>query len=261
MIGLLPLALAGAALAAPVATVSSSSSSALRAVDELDEKDVARLDEFDDAYNEWRAELSRIRNMKPKEGEARPAFPDPPYAAFWPDFDGFATAGSSRAQVWCLQHFMAGDDPAENRADYLRRVQTIFDDPKADLTAMPRVLYRASRSPLDKDAGRELLASLVKIAKKPEVVAEAAYMRVEVLREREASDELLARMMDEYRAVAKAHPKTRYGKRAGGKVFKHDHLQIGMVAPDIVGKDVDGNPMKLSDFRGKVTVIDFWGFW
>jgi hypothetical protein len=34
-----------------------------------------------------------------------------------------------------------------------------------------------------------------------------------------------------------------------------------MVAPDILGLDVDGNDMKLSDFRGKVTVIDFWGFW
>ena len=43
--------------------------------------------------------------------------------------------------------------------------------------------------------------------------------------------------------------------------FKDEHLQIGMVAPDIVGEDIDGVKFKLSDYRGKVVVIDFWGFW
>ena len=31
--------------------------------------------------------------------------------------------------------------------------------------------------------------------------------------------------------------------------------------PDFDAVDVDGNAFKLSDYRGKVTVIDFWGFW
>jgi peroxiredoxin len=34
-----------------------------------------------------------------------------------------------------------------------------------------------------------------------------------------------------------------------------------MKAPDIEGKDMDGVAFKLSDFRGKVVVLDFWGFW
>ncbi len=34
-----------------------------------------------------------------------------------------------------------------------------------------------------------------------------------------------------------------------------------MKAPDIIGQDHDGNYIKLSDFKGKVTVIDFWTFW
>jgi peroxiredoxin len=38
-------------------------------------------------------------------------------------------------------------------------------------------------------------------------------------------------------------------------------LQPGKIAPDIVGKDLDGKSMKLSDFRGKVVLLDFWGFW
>lgn len=36
---------------------------------------------------------------------------------------------------------------------------------------------------------------------------------------------------------------------------------VGQTPPDIVGEDIDGKPMKLSDYRGKVVVLDFWGFW
>jgi len=38
-------------------------------------------------------------------------------------------------------------------------------------------------------------------------------------------------------------------------------FEVGSIAPEISGKDLDGKPMKLSEFRGKVVVLDFWGFW
>ena len=38
-------------------------------------------------------------------------------------------------------------------------------------------------------------------------------------------------------------------------------LEIGKVAPEIKGETVDGKPMKLSDYRGKVVVLDFFGDW
>lgn len=40
-----------------------------------------------------------------------------------------------------------------------------------------------------------------------------------------------------------------------------EKLAIGKVAPEIIGKDVDGKEMKLSDYRGKIVVLDFWGDW
>ena len=36
---------------------------------------------------------------------------------------------------------------------------------------------------------------------------------------------------------------------------------VGMPAPDIDGPGLDGKPLKLSDYRGKVVVIVFWGSW
>lgn len=36
---------------------------------------------------------------------------------------------------------------------------------------------------------------------------------------------------------------------------------VGMVAPEIEDEDTDGRPMRLSDYRGRVVVLSFWGNW
>ena len=38
-------------------------------------------------------------------------------------------------------------------------------------------------------------------------------------------------------------------------------MRVGKEAPDIKGPDLDGKEFKLSDYRGKVVLIDFWGNW
>jgi thiol-disulfide isomerase/thioredoxin len=38
-------------------------------------------------------------------------------------------------------------------------------------------------------------------------------------------------------------------------------LKIGRIAPDVVGEDLDGKPLRLSAYRGKVVVLCFWGTW
>jgi hypothetical protein len=49
--------------------------------------------------------------------------------------------------------------------------------------------------------------------------------------------------------------------RAKDGLFEIEHLQIGCTVPEIAGVDVEGTPFKLSDYRGKVVLLDFWGFW
>lgn len=36
---------------------------------------------------------------------------------------------------------------------------------------------------------------------------------------------------------------------------------LGKPAPDIAGDDLDSKAFKLSDYKGKVVLLDFWGFW
>ncbi len=51
------------------------------------------------------------------------------------------------------------------------------------------------------------------------------------------------------------------GEAAKSELFELRNLAVGKVAPEIQGDDIDGKPMKLSEFRGKVVVLDFWGHW
>jgi hypothetical protein len=52
-----------------------------------------------------------------------------------------------------------------------------------------------------------------------------------------------------------------YKVAAQGYLYELDKLQIGMAAPDFDTVDENGAKWKLSDYRGKVVVVDFWGFW
>src|SRR5262249_21351866 len=38
-------------------------------------------------------------------------------------------------------------------------------------------------------------------------------------------------------------------------------LRVGKTAPEITAGDLDEKEFKLSDYRGKVVLLDFWGHW
>ena len=74
------------------------------------------------------------------------------------------------------------------------------------------------------------------------------------------AEELLQRVVDDFYLVD--HRRAGYlGVLAEAQLFELQHLQLGMTAPEIDGADEDTVGFKLSDYRGKVVVLDFWGFW
>ncbi len=80
-------------------------------------------------------------------------------------------------------------------------------------------------------------------------------------RNRASTEEQRKAAVDDLRRSVALAPESRYGQRAKGTIFELEKLQIGMVAPDIEGNDLDGVAFKLSDYRGKVVLLDFWGDW
>lgn len=66
--------------------------------------------------------------------------------------------------------------------------------------------------------------------------------------------------------IISEYPDLTIGNRKIAKSIKAEKeaavkFAIGNPAPEIIGKDVDGAEMKLSDYKGQVVVLDFWGDW
>ena len=71
---------------------------------------------------------------------------------------------------------------------------------------------------------------------------------------------LFAELEKRFGALASPMGKT-YAVLAQSFLFELDHLQLGMQVPDFEATDETGAKFKLSDYAGKVVVVDFWGFW
>ena len=82
------------------------------------------------------------------------------------------------------------------------------------------------------------------------------------------SERLLDRVVNEFGDIplspkwSEPDPKGRtLADLAKPKLYALRGLAVGNVAPDIEGEDIDGKPMKLSEYRGKVVMLVFWGTW
>jgi len=70
---------------------------------------------------------------------------------------------------------------------------------------------------------------------------------------------LFTEVADKYGDESYGRKKLRDAAKAA--IYEILNLAIGKTAPEIASEDIDGKAMKLSDYRGKVVVLDFWGDW
>jgi len=73
------------------------------------------------------------------------------------------------------------------------------------------------------------------------------------------AEELLEEVVSSYADLR--HSRGTLGTAAESDLYELRELVPGKLAPDIAGEDVDGEPLRLSDYRGRVVVLVFWGDW
>jgi thiol-disulfide isomerase/thioredoxin len=69
---------------------------------------------------------------------------------------------------------------------------------------------------------------------------------------------------DQYAKIPTPDGKTTLGEKARHEltlIKNLPNLAVGRPAPPIVGEDLDGKPLRLEDYRGKVVLLVFWGSW
>jgi thiol-disulfide isomerase/thioredoxin len=88
----------------------------------------------------------------------------------------------------------------------------------------------------------------------------AAYRKVDAARERAEAARLYTELGEKYGPGQSVEGLT-YGQLAESGLYELRNLTLGKPAPDIVGEDTGGAKFKLSDYRGKVVLLVFWGTW
>ena len=73
------------------------------------------------------------------------------------------------------------------------------------------------------------------------------------------SKKYIAAKVDALRAIAMNDGRTTSALQ--GMIDLREKLVVGMAAPEISGVDLDGTAFKLSDYKGKIILLDFWGDW
>jgi hypothetical protein len=110
------------------------------------------------------------------------------------------------------------------------------------------VMEKSSKADVQAQASLALGHRLKIQAESPDRTADADKLYKE-------ADELLGRLVDKHADLKGLV------EQAKGLLFEIRNLAVGKTAPEIVGEDTDGKPLKLTDYRGKVVVLDFWGNW
>jgi hypothetical protein len=179
------------------------------------------------------------------------------FTEFWPKYQKLIKTSKGgvqvRARLAAMQIVQMGSKPAladQLVADMIRENR---DLPEAAQLAM--TLRYDTYDPAKKN---KVLSQLLALAKSQNATVQAAalYAQAEITKDTNAKASVPL-----YRQVVAKYPATDYAKRAKGAIFEAENLQIGMVAPEITGPDQEGKTFKLTDYRGKVVILDFWGFW
>jgi len=222
----------------------------------------AREDRFETLEAEYkRAALDWRRAQRAAKKADEPFDREHPVHAYFPRFETLAAAGSGRAVQWVgLQaedtHHTPGEVKALKRAAFERLSSEFVTEEY--LLDFVKAASKQERWLSDEELCR-MLGAIHERNESDEARALAGY-DLAVRLAAHSNDADTARAGELLDRIAADLPKTKGGKKAKQKLAAR-RFEVGKVAPDFEAEDVDGNAIRLSDYRGKVLVLDFWGFW
>ncbi len=251
------------------------------------------IDEYDDAMAEFQKRYEEAETDEARDEAFKEHYPraDEYAVRLWPVIDAApASEAALAAIVWVMKNRAAGDRQEECSALLLEHhlaspkigevcsvysydssaeaehfLRTVREKGAADSARGPATYALAgvlgSRLDLHRsidEADEEMREQMAQWYGE-EALALVAEIDAEAVKAERRK--LLLEARDRYGDVLYGRSQQPLKLVAGAEIFELEHLQAGMVAPEIEGPDLDGVDFKLSDYRGKVVFLDFWGDW
>ena len=247
-------ALAGGAFASPPSPPpdSNAAEAAAKAFDALKAEYDAATRAYNEAYRAAKTDAERraAADLRPKPADWSPKFKA--LAAKYP---------SDAAAAECLAWIVQNDRTAATQEDALNLLMSKH--------LASKVIASVCASVQNSQAGNAeaFLRAVAAKSQDHEAQGRASFSLASLLisskpspaRTKEA--EKLFELVAEKYADLSWYGQSTLGAKAKAELFEMRNLAIGKTAPEITGEDENGKAIKLSDFRGKVVLLDFWGFW
>lgn len=241
------------------------------------------IQEFQEAEEAWGKELvswKGVRKRLRSEGrlDELPPSPQHPFARFAPRVTELARARSGTHEAAVALAFLFApsrrSDPYAHpgyAAGAKLALITLASDHIEDSVIADVARRMANRRYLIDDVGLDPIASFgtaVRASKQSQQTkAYASYALASAWHRLAGKTGIEARRLELVRsaralfAEVSAAPVGVYKDLAARFVSEIDTVQIGMPAVATSGEDASGKPLRLADFKGKVVLLDFWGFW
>lgn len=218
---------------------------------------------FQKAIQDWRTEAMKQVKEAQAAGQPIPAIAmNPPTGEFISKAQELAAQCEGKDEAIQFLTFICKNANKERNA-VSKAVQTLASDHATSAAigeALPFLEMAMMRFGAKKPV-MSLLDDVVENNKHEACVAQALITRGTLRLSAAESDEDRAAATADLRRVGEITKDEDLLAQAKDALFEIEHLQVGCTAPDIAAKDTDGVDFKLSDYRGKVVLLDFWGFW
>ena len=182
-----------------------------------------------------------------------------PVKDFWPRFEAMGQGGEGRALVWLADNIRTNRDiRSKERGAALKPIYSALAANHVNADWFEGALQSFARDgrTLGLDDTRALIGTMLENAKSDATKAGVLFFGANSI-QKEAPKEaeaMMARILEEYAS-------TDYGMLARAAMVKPEDSEVGKIAPSFNAKSIDGFEFGLEDYRGKVTVLDFYGFW
>lgn len=219
--------------------------------DEVDQVRALSAEELK-ANRAWQRELAAAKN--PVEREALEA--KNPDIEFAPRFlqlaEGMNTNSDAAAEALVYAICADRDGPIGDQAANLLAHDHV--------SSWPLELLFNSKPLPDDAAAQNLFRSIAARSKKRVYRGQAIKILADFQKDEkpDEAEKLYESVVQKYADVKSFEdPRYRLGEQAQHALFYVNHLTVGSVAPNIEGKDINNNIIKLAEFRGKVVLVYF----